>query len=39
MVPGYAANVAAAAATLAWLRERFDVDPLIAAAIEQLIKR
>lgn len=39
MIPGYGANVAAAAATLAWLRERFDVDPVIAAAIDELITR
>jgi hypothetical protein len=39
MMPGYGANVAAAAATLAWLRQRFDVDPVIAAAIDDLIRR
>jgi hypothetical protein len=39
MIPGYGANVAAAAATLAWLREHFDVDPVVAAAIDELVSR
>ena len=37
MIPGYDANAAAAAAMLAWLRDRFDVDPAIGAAIDDLI--
>ena len=39
MIPGYGATAAAAASTLAWLRARFDVDPVIAAAIDELIRR
>ena len=38
MIPGYGANVAAAAATLAWLRDHFDVDPVVASAIEELVR-
>jgi hypothetical protein len=38
MIPGYDANVAAAAATLAWLREHFEVDPVIDDAISDLIE-
>jgi hypothetical protein len=38
MIPGYGANVAAAAVTLTWLQDRFDVDPVIAAAIGDLIE-
>jgi len=38
MIPGYGANVAAAAATLTWLQDRFDVDPVSAAAIDDLIE-
>ncbi|MCI4065946.1 hypothetical protein MRQ36_26710 [Micromonospora sp. R77] len=37
MVPGYADNRRAAAVTLAWLVQRYPVDPVIRAAIEQLL--
>ncbi|PZF91725.1 hypothetical protein [Micromonospora deserti] len=37
MVPGYGHNRDAARATLAWLDERFTVDPVIAGAIRQLL--
>jgi hypothetical protein len=38
MVPGYGRTFEAAAVTLAWLRERFDVDPVIGAAIDDLLE-
>ena len=37
MVPGYEHNVDAARTTLAWLDERFPLDPVIAGAIRQLL--
>ncbi|MFI7650264.1 hypothetical protein ACIBTZ_29905 [Micromonospora sp. NPDC049460] len=37
MVPGYRANRAAARVTLEWLEARFPVDPVIAAAIRNLL--
>lgn len=37
MVPGYEHNREAAGFMLAWLKERFDVDPVIAAAIESVL--
>lgn len=39
MVPGYERNREAAAEMLTWLKERFDVDPVIAAAIESVLAR
>jgi hypothetical protein len=39
MVPGYEHNIGAARHTFDWLRERFAVDPVIAAAIEELLSR
>jgi len=39
MVPGYGRNADAAAATLAWLRQHYDVDAFVAAAVEDLIER
>lgn len=36
MVPGYDRNWDAARVTLAWLRDRFAVDPVIGGAIESL---
>jgi hypothetical protein len=38
MVPGYERNRQAAQVTLAWLQERFTVDPVIASAIQQLLQ-
>ena len=37
MVPGYGHNVAAAAFTLGWLRDRFDCHPVIAGAVQQVL--
>lgn len=37
MVPGYERNREAAAFTLTWLKERFEVDEVIAAAIESVL--
>jgi hypothetical protein len=39
MVPGYEHNARAARATLAWLQERFAVDPVIATAVRGLLER
>ncbi|MBG0568548.1 hypothetical protein [Actinoplanes aureus] len=39
MVPGYAANLAAARTTFAWLSRRYPVDPAIGAAIRGLLGR
>ncbi len=39
MAPGYEHNAAAARFTFDWLRGRFDVDPVIAEAIERLLAR
>ena len=38
MVPGYEGNRSAAAFTLAWLVDRYPVDPVIRAAIEGLLR-
>lgn len=38
MAPGYARNVAAARTTLDWLTARFDADPVIVGAIEELLR-
>ncbi len=38
MVPGYTANREAAAAILAWLEERVEVDPSLGAAIRRLLR-
>lgn len=39
MIPGYAANGAAAGGTLRWLRSRFTVDVAIGAALDELLAR
>jgi hypothetical protein len=39
MVPGYEHTRAAARFTFDWLRQRFVVDPVVAAAIGQLLER
>lgn len=39
LVPGYEHNVPAATAMLAWLRDRFDVDPGVGGAVDALIER
>jgi len=39
LLPGYASNADGAAVALDWLRGRFDVDPVIARAIEELVAR
>jgi hypothetical protein len=39
LVPGYEHNVAAAAAMLDWLRGRFDVDPTVGRAVDDLLER
>jgi hypothetical protein len=39
MVPGYLHNRDAARAVLGWLGERFEVDPVIGAAVTELLER
>ncbi len=39
LVPGYDHNAEVAAAMIAWLRQRFDVDPAVGAAVDELLAR
>ncbi len=38
MMPGYAANAAAAEAVLAWIEERYPTDPAITGPVRELLR-